>query len=161
MQHTKKGTRVPLNKRTNGGGTRACRLRCIGRPTHPRPWSYALVLSDVDRDWTSSDGHWSDASPWLAAPSLASDYFAITTLDASVARVPWFFSLALRPRSAKAIALPTPLLSLSMVGRTVIAFGLFCHLHACCLGSTCAMVLRFGLAASLTQLRQSRCSACL
>ena len=41
------------------------------------------------------------------------------------------------------------LLSLSVVGRTVIAFGLQCHLHACCLGSKCAMVLRFGLAASL------------
>ena len=50
------------------------------------------------------------------------------------------------------------LLSLPMVGRTVIAFGLLCHLRACCLGSRCAMVLRFGLAALLSY-GQSRCSA--
>ena len=56
---------------------------------------------------------------WLAAPLLLSDYFAISTLAASAAGVPWFFSLALRPHSTRAIAL----LSLSVVGRTVIAFG--------------------------------------
>ena len=42
------------------------------------------------------------------------------------------------------------LLSLPMVGRTVIAFGLLCHLRACCLGNRCAMVLQFGLAALLS-----------
>ena len=52
--------------------------------------------------------------------------------------------------SYRAIAL----LRFSMVGRTVItviAFGLLCHFHACCLGSTCAMVLQFDLEASLNQ----------
>ena len=82
---------------------------------------------------------------WLAAPLLLPDYFSISTLAASAAGVPWFFGLALRPHSTRAIAL----LSLSVVGRTAVAFGLFCHLHTCCLGSGCAMVLQFGLAASL------------
>ena len=82
---------------------------------------------------------------WLAAPLLLSDYFAISTPAASAAGVPWFFSLALRPHSTRAIAL----LSLSVVGRTAVASGLLFHLHTCCLGSTCAMVRRFGLAASL------------
>ena len=83
---------------------------------------------------------------WLAAPLLLPDYFSISTLAASAAGVPWFFGLALRPHSTRAIAL----LSLSVVGRTVIAFGLLCHLHSCCLGSTCAIVLQFGLAALLS-----------
>ena len=44
---------------------------------------------------------------------------------------------------------PDDAISLSTVGRTVIAFGLLCHLHTCCLGSMCAVVLQFGLVASL------------
>ena len=73
----------------------------------------AVAADDADADDADVDA---DAD---AAASLASGYFAITTLDASAAGVLWFFGLALRPHSTRAIAL----LSLSVVGRTVIASG--------------------------------------
>ena len=82
---------------------------------------------------------------WPRRSCFRTSYFAISTPAVSAAGVPWFFSLALRPHSTKAIAL----LSLSVVGRTAVASGLLFHLHTCCLGSRCAMVLWFGLAASL------------
>ena len=82
---------------------------------------------------------------WLAAPLLLSGYFAIFALAASAAGVPWFFSLALQPHSTRAIAL----LSLWLAAPFLLSDKLLCHLHTCCLGSGCAMVLQFGLAASL------------
>ena len=61
------------------------------------------------------------------------------------ASVPWFFDLALQPHSTRAIAL----LSLWLAAPFLLSDKLLCHLHTCCLGSGCAMVLQFGLAASL------------